>query len=173
MKNEEWRDVPGYEGWYLISDSGRVMRVRSGNRTRPGHILSTHQANRRYSRVKLTRNGIRKEYLVHRLVAAAFIGPCPEGYEVNHKNGDSHDNRVFNLEYATRQENALHSVNELNRWPDNQGEKHGMAKVNADQVREIRRLSSVGVSSSEIAKRFGISQHNVGNICARRSWKHI
>lgn len=117
MSAEEWRLVPGFEGAYQVSDSGRVRSLnriadtRPGVPTRfPGRVLATHEGNRGHLRVGLHRDGINHQAWVHRLVLAAFVGPIPEGMEVRHLDGDPHNNFLFNLAYGTHSENVLDSV---------------------------------------------------------------
>jgi hypothetical protein len=98
---EEWRPVVGYEGLYEVSNLGRVQR---GDRLRK---LSPNDYG--YIVVQLWRDGQYRQFLVHVLVAAAFLGPCPDGYEVNHKHGDKADNRASELEYMTRSDNNKHA----------------------------------------------------------------
>ena len=100
---ENWADTPEYEGLYLISDKGRVKSLpRAGawcERIRKQGIK------RGYKTVTLCKEGIRKEFLVHRLVWSAFKGEIPEGYVVNHLNEIKTDNRLENLEICTSTEN--------------------------------------------------------------------
>lgn len=104
--NEEvWRDIPGWEGLYQVSNKGRVRSIRV-RVTKPftarGYLVATLHSGERIERAG-----------VHRFVAAAFL-PNPEGKEqVNHINGDKTDNRVENLEWVTCQENNLHRVRVL------------------------------------------------------------
>ena len=96
---EEWRPVVGYEGLYEVSDQGRVRSLISGRILRPAtRRLSGHK------HVMLCRPS--QVGLVHQLVAAAFLGPRPDGAETRHLNGDSGDNRAANLQYGTRSENT-------------------------------------------------------------------
>lgn len=126
----EWRDVPGYEGRYQVSDTGLVRSVdriitkrgRWGGQVdeqREGKVLSTPSFPNGYLRVFLGRG---KCHLVHRLVAQAFCEGYAEHLDVNHKNGVRSDNRASNLEWVTRSGNILHSYNELGRKP------HALAK---------------------------------------------
>lgn len=111
---EVWRPIPGWP--YEASSEGRIRRSEktahptgAGN-THIGKILSPGSLNG-YRFVNLF-NGDRKwlAVRVHRLVALAFIGPAPEGTEVNHINAIPSDNRPENLEYVTHRENIRHAA---------------------------------------------------------------
>ena len=105
---EEWRPVVGHEGWYEVSDHGRVRRVRPATATRIGYILNPYVWHG-YRYVRLQQDGVKYVCRVHRLVLAAFCGPCPPQHEANHKNGNKADNRPDNLEWITRSENMIHA----------------------------------------------------------------
>lgn len=106
---EIWKDVVGYEGLYKVSNLGNVISNRR-NYSKGLWYLSQFN-NNGYLRVSLVVNEKKKSYLVHRLVAEAFI-PNPENKEtVNHIDGCKTNNRVDNLEWATKQENTLHAIN--------------------------------------------------------------
>ena len=106
MKNERWRTVPGFEGFYEVSDLGRVRNSRTG------HILSPRPEKGGYLRVCLSRanRAQRKELKVHRLVLAAFVGPCPDGMEGCHDDGDPSNNRLDNLRWDTRSGNIADTL---------------------------------------------------------------
>src|SRR5690606_12557938 len=113
---EIWKDIAGYEGYYQISNLGRVKslsrntKIGSGFRAEPERIMKQLLINSGYHTVLLKKQGKQSRKLVHRLVAEAFI-PNTEGKgDVNHINCDRLDNRVFNLEWVTRSENLLHAV---------------------------------------------------------------
>lgn len=114
---EEWRDIPNWEGYYQVSNQGRARSVERtvvtngrGVRTFPGRMLQPTLGQRtdRYS-IALFRggsnSGTRRD--VHTLVAAAFLGPRPDGLFVCHNSPDHHDNRVENLRYDTPSQNSL------------------------------------------------------------------
>ena len=107
---EEWRDVPGYEGLYQVSNLGRVRGMRRGLL----NILSPSSYNG-YYRVNLSKGGKYITIHIHRLVAMAFL-PNPNNYpQVNHKDGDRKNNNLNNLEWCTASYNQLHAFRTLNR----------------------------------------------------------
>lgn len=112
--HERWLPVVGWEDLYEVSDLGRVRSLRHRGIANPNHwyggkILKPQLVNDQgHLCVTLSRPGVhQKKALVHRLVMAAFAGPCPEGQEVRHLDGDPSDNRLIRLTYGTRQENML------------------------------------------------------------------
>jgi hypothetical protein len=105
---EEWRPACGFEGFYEVSSSGRVRslprRNTAGRILRPGVTRYGHQ------HVSLWVNGVGTSRFVHQLVAAAFLGPRPEGLQVRHWDGDGSNNSVGNLRYGTQSENEQDKV---------------------------------------------------------------
>lgn len=96
---EEWRDVPGYEGLYKVSDLGRLKGHR-------GQVLKGSAAGDGYRKITLCKPGQpNKGAYVHRLVLLAFVGPCPDGMEACHRNAVKNDNRLVNLRWDTASEN--------------------------------------------------------------------
>lgn len=109
---EEWRPVPGYEGRYDVSDRGRVRSHIQWNRKPTPRLLSPSSHTKLpYKKVCLTDGrGSCSTLLVHRLVMMAFIGPCPDGMEVRHLDGDPTNNNLDNLRYGTRPQNQEDAV---------------------------------------------------------------
>ena len=100
---EIWKEIPGTNGEYKISNYGKVMT------TKTGRILSPAIDERGYERVCLFKMDRSHRYKVHRLVAITFI-PNPDNKEqVNHKDGNKRNNSVDNLEWVTNEENMHHS----------------------------------------------------------------
>jgi hypothetical protein len=114
---EQWRDIPGYEGSYQVSDLGRVRSLTrttefsdGRKRTFQGQVLKPvwRGRKREYAHVvlKMGYQVEKKQWYVHRLVLLAFVGPCPEGLEARHGSGGSKDNRLVNLSYGTSSQNT-------------------------------------------------------------------
>jgi NUMOD4 motif/HNH endonuclease len=174
--DEQWRDVAGYEGIYEVSDLGRVQRIKSGKRTKPGLILKGDFDRWGYRRVQLyhgSKSSWRRS-LVHILVAEAFIGSKPAGFDCNHKNGDKSDNRAQNLEYLDRKSHDAHTRNVLGRFPTNRGSQNGQALLTAGDVHIIRFLYSTGnYRFTELAALYHVSSACIKDIIHRRRWQHL
>ena len=173
---EQWRDVVGYEGYYQVSNTGRVKRVKTTTSTKAGHILSPDIAHNRYLRVTLCKSNKPKKHPVHRLVLAAFIGPPPSPiHQCNHANGNRADNRLENLSWVTPSENQHHSFKVLGRRSSGpKGERCSLSKLVTEQVIEIRRLHAIGkLTALELATIFGVARRTIYSIVNRKRWKHI
>jgi len=81
--DERWRDIPGYEDYYAVSNLGRVRSI-GGRKYRRKDLILSAIPNNIYGHlsVNLYKRGTRRTFTVHRLVAAAWIGPCPDGQQV-------------------------------------------------------------------------------------------
>lgn len=102
LANEQWRDIEGYDGMYQVSDLGRVRSRYSGE----WKVLSASKNNSGYLIVQLSKDGKKKHFLVHRLVAQAFIPNDDETKnQINHQNEVKSDNRVSNIEWCSAQYN--------------------------------------------------------------------
>jgi hypothetical protein len=169
---EEWRPVVGFERVYSVSNLGRIRREGGGGGSRAGRILVQSRHNAGYLSVSLWQRNKGTGALVHRLVAVAFIGPVPDGQEVNHKDGDKHNNRLENLEYVTRRDNILHAC--ANGMMRVQGADNPMATISEEMVRAVREAYAAGdVGYKRLAKRFGLPWANIRNIVKRKTWKSV
>ena len=118
---EIWKDVVGYEGHFMVSESGKVKSLdrkykRSDGSIYPvaGKELTPFISNAGYKRIALRKNGKPMKYSVHRLVAEAFL-PREEGRDfVNHLDGDKLNNHYSNLEWVSMIENNCHRFNKIN-----------------------------------------------------------
>ena len=106
---EEWRDVVGYEGLYMVSNCGRVKSLKFSNGKRE-KIMKLSDRGNGYLRVSLSKDGESKHYNVHRLAAIAFI-PNPDNLPyVNHKDECKTNNNVDNLEWCTVEYNNTYGT---------------------------------------------------------------
>lgn len=108
MDNIIWKPVVGYEGVYEVSNTGLIRRVLQYNFNYPRVLkpIDTHG----YYKVTLSKNNIKQQRTIHRIVAEAFL-PNPDNLEmVNHKDENGHNNNVNNLEWCTRAYNQLYSI---------------------------------------------------------------
>jgi hypothetical protein len=170
---EVWLPIPGFEE-YEVSNRGRIKRVAGGRGAVPGRILSDWTKPDGYVYVNLNKDNKRYARRVHRLVASAFVGPCPEGKEVNHKNGKKDDNRPENLEYVTHAENVQHAYDMLSRDPATFGERHPGSKLTRNEALKILRLvKKRGETQASVARQFEVSPSTVWRIVHGETWGHL
>lgn len=162
---EIWKDIEGYEGLYQISSMGRVKSLWFWKE----RILKECRDWRWYTHVLLTKNKIAKTYKPHRLVAIAFVPNPKNKKEINHKNWNGLDNRVENIEWATRSENEKHKYDVLwyvshlkwKYWKNNSQSKKVWQYSKKDWV-----LIRVWDSMADIRRETWIC-----NVCACCQWK--
>ena len=113
---ELWRPVVGFEGFYEVSNLGhvrslpRIITYPSGRTCRwQGKALAPGRTGDRLTVALCDAEGQTSHY-VHELVLTAFVGPCPDGMEGCHNNGNGTDNNVLNLRWDTRSENTFDRV---------------------------------------------------------------
>lgn len=176
-----WLSVIGYEGLYLVSDTGLVYseprteyvqtkRVGGHYRYRKGKLLSPSKIVGRYSSLVLSKDGVKKTHQVHRLVAEAFLKASPERVEVNHINGDKHDNRIENLEWVTPKENQRHSAHVLK---NHLGSKQANSVLKEVDVLVVKEAILSGISDRLIAKQFGVGRSTIYNIRCGKNWSWL
>lgn len=185
MNTEEtWKDVVGYEEYFMVSNLGNVFGKRSGRILKPtkspsGYLTINNKIG--------GRKGKNISIRVHRMVADAFL-PKPseemiancinKGYGlvlVNHKDFNKINNNVDNLEWCTYAQNAQHAANG-GRVPKTLGESQPMSKLTDDDVRYIRckytpRDKEYGARA--LARKFCVSHERIVNIIKRKSWAHV
>jgi hypothetical protein len=114
---EIWKDVVGYEGIYEVSSLGKIRTkegktthsIRHGNRIWEQRILKQKQDKSKYFRVELWKDKVHTTHLVHRLIAKAFLDKEERFNIINHKDGDSSNNNVDNLEWCDYKINNNHA----------------------------------------------------------------
>lgn len=172
---EVWRDIPGCEGSYSVSSWGRIkslarIRIAKGVAfSVKEKILKSSLRNcDGYLGVNLRRYGVvNRPQLIHRLVAEAFLGPCPDGMECAHLDGNRQNPRLENLAWKT------HKANEDDK------ERHGtrsrgvhrpLAKLSDDAVKVIIADTR---ANKHIAAEYGVDVSLISRVKRRKLWKHV
>lgn len=158
---KEWRRIENTP--YEVSDQGDVRHgrriLRGGTAGAPG---------RKYQTVLLKNGNRQRTVYRHQIVAAAFIGPCPPGHEINHKDHNRNNNAASNLEYVTSSGNKLAAVKNGYR-----GTRRYNAVLDDEKVRLIRKLYADGWLVSEIARAIGVSLSCTYHVAHGETWKHV
>lgn len=179
MNSEEeiWKDIPKYEGYYQASSLGRIRSLDRismilGRPTKViGRVIKVkHNKSNGYCVVILCVNGARKTHTVHRLVAMSWI-PNNSGLgDVNHKNGDKHDNKPDNLEWCNRSQNHLHAYKTGLKVSRKGEDVFWKAKLTEAQVRSV---FCDPRSASSIAASLGVTKSCITHIKSGISWRHL
>lgn len=171
MAREEWRQVANFEGFYEVSDRGRVRslpRVRThfdgSTSVAPGRLMRTLQKGSKYHQVTLTKGGKATRYNLHVLVAATFLGPNPWKLQVRHLDGNGHNCNIKNLRYGTPKQNGEDRVR---HGTSPRGERHGCAKLTSAQVNKIRALRKKGETIAKLSFIFDVHPNTIGGICSK------
>lgn len=169
---EVWKSLNGIVENGVNYDVSNLGNIRNAN---SGKVLSPFTNHIGYRGIGLYLNGKSKKYLVHRLVAQAFI-PNPDNKpEVNHLDGNKANAKLDNLEWATPSENQKHALaTKLYVATALKGEEAPSAKLTEEKVLKIRELYPTGkYSYRELGEMFGVSKKAVINVVLRRNWKHV
>ena len=144
-----WRNIKGYEGFYKISSTGRVMsidrKIRYKNRTRKikSRLINDRINNRGYKVVRLSRDGVTSTKFIHILSAEAYVSNPLKRAFVNHIDGNKLNNHYTNLNWVTHSENIQHAY------------KAGLIKVKSKAVLD-ESTGTVYQSIKEAAKAINI-----------------
>ena len=157
------KSIPGFPGYYA-DKLGNIYstRLRGFKKLKP----SVH-VGRGYRTVNLLNN----TKVIHRLILITFVGPCPEGHECCHVDGDKTNNKLSNLYWGTPKQNAEDSKK---LGLQAKGESQGLSKLTEKEVLAIRRSFSTGLyTHRELASMYHISRPQICDIINRKAWKHI
>ena len=175
---ETFKDIPGYEGLYQVSDYGAVRSLNYQGKKRIKYLKNEKMPNG-YERIVLCRNGKPKRFMVHRLVLETFVGKIPDGYEIDHINAVCDDNRLSNLRVVTHKENMENPISvERNRetgrrnsqnhqWREAQRE--GARKALNKTVLQLDKVTGEVIRRWECARdasrELGIDHRNISACC--------
>lgn len=161
----EFRNIPGFPR-YLAGNDGTIWSEKR-------KLLLRTRFHRRYPTLTIRREDGRWITVnVHVLVALAFHGPKPEGYECRHLNGDRNDNRPENLSWGTHKQNAEDAIRHGTTL---RGVRHPRAgaKLTDHAVREIRQCANAGMKNRILAMMFGVSPRTIRTVVQREAWRHV
>lgn len=175
-----WKDIPGYEGLYKASTDGRIKSM-GGHAPR---VLSPALKQRGYYHLILCRSGQHGTHSVHRLIALTFLGTCPVGFDVNHKDGVKTNCSVNNLEYVSRSENHKHAYRlGLRTAPRSMLGRLGAMHPNSKAIAQLdKRLVTIKTFGSirEAERNTGVFHSNISACCLGKKkyaggfvWNHV
>ena len=183
---EEWKDIKGWEGYYMVSNLGnvksleRTVRNGKGYRTVPERIMKLQKNRNGYLSVILTKDGIIKRCTIHKLVAEAFL-PNPQNYkEVNHKDENKENNIISNLEWCDRLYNMTYNGRAKKVGEKLKGRKHSEETIKKIAERLSKPVFSVNKesglimwwqSASEAGRILGITKQSICACCKGRKYK--
>jgi len=162
--NETWIKINGFDN-YLIDEKGQVFSCHSKK------ILKNGIEGWGYEMVGLYKNGKQCSIKVHKLVAEAFLGPRPEGMQINHKDGVKTNNHFSNLEYCTPSQNTQHAV-DIGLLKPMCGEKHFNCRLSDKTVEEIRKLKG-HVTQQAAGDLFGVTREHIRDIWNNKRRKEV
>jgi hypothetical protein len=176
---EIWKVIEDYEG-YEVSNLGNIkslskkIKCSNGFRVTKEKILKLKKTKQGYLSIQLKNKG--KIFLVHRLVALAFVGNPKNKPQVNHINGIKDDNRFDNLEWCTRSENQIHAYKNKLQIPSLHkracGERQGCSKLKEKDVIFILQNYKRGMGI-ELSNLFNVSQTTILNIVNKKIWTNV
>lgn len=175
---EEWKDIPGFENFYEVSNLGKVRGktrsvikiyddLRTIKQTYKARVLNGHKNKEGYTYFALSNNGKIYRYCIATLILTAFVGPRPQDKEACHNDGNNQNDTLSNLRWDTHQNNVNDRI--LHGTYKN-GQDHHMAKLTEEKARDIFFSSDRGV---DIARKYDIAPATVSAIKKKRIWKSL
>lgn len=175
---EEWRHIIGFEGLYEISSFGRVKSLAKEWKSGKGVIrhksdtIMVQVITKGYLRLTLKNDGLKKTFIVNRLVGIHYWGNPDNLPETNHLDGIKTNNFYRNLVWSTKSDNIKHALETGLKIPL-KGEMHPNSRFKETDIIEIRRLHESGKNQREIAEIFGVKWRLIQKIVTGKRWKHI
>lgn len=182
-----YADVPNRPGYKVGTDGslwtawaragraggGPVWRIGSEWRRLSCRLVKGRRNPEGYVGAILRHSGRRHHVLVHRVMLECFVGPPPgPGYEAAHEDGNQFNNEITNLSWKTHKAN----MDDRDRHGTTaRGERNGLSKLTAAQVREIRALARGPefLTKGELASLFGVHRQAIHDLLKGRTWKHV
>lgn len=172
MDQEQWMDIPDWDGKYQISNHGRLRSIggKYSKSCPDGYVTIGSIDVLGYRTITMRRPGTRSQHRVHTMVASAFLKKPNDGrtYWVNHKDGNKLNNHISNLEWVLPKDNCAHAVR--TGLFNLKGERHPMSKLCESQVLKMRDLRASGMTYSELSKSFGVSRRQASDVVRGVNW---
>lgn len=172
-----YKPVPKFPGYQIGTDGSlwtcwrRWGKLGSYVMTDEWRQLKHYVNDNGYCVIGLYRDGECYDFRVHRLVMLVFVGPCPKGQEVRHKNRARQDNRLSNLSYGTRKDNMADAIA---HGTTTRGEKNGHARFTDAQALEIKRAVCSGKARQlDMARIYNVSPSSISQLVNGKRWKHL
>ena len=181
--NEEWRDVPDYEGYYQVSNLGRIKSLTRTYKRKNHNGEHEVKVRERIIRTRVGKNGYAyfvackpkqkdKTLTVHRLVGLTFLKDSYfEGAIINHINGVRDDNRPENIEWVDYSQNSIHGIMYGNHKTGSECNWAKLTKEDVDFIRENYEYRGKVWNTCTLAEKFGVDRRSIGDIVNHRRWK--
>lgn len=179
---EIWKPIPNYEGLYEASNFSIVRSVKRTvidynsdfSRTLKSVTLNPTLSKKGYYYVTLCKGGVRRKFLLHRIISQCYIQNPLSHDCVNHIDGNKKNNSIINLEWCSYSENNKHAYMKGLRIPyERFGEKNPKSVLNNSTVLQLRLMRLNGDTYSGIAKKLGISKSAVAKVIRGETWGHV
>ena len=184
-KDEIWKNIHGYEGYYMISNLGRVKSLERicyynvhktnirNSRLKKERILKTTIDAFGYKSVNVSVNSKNKILKIAKLIAKAFI-PNPENHPIiNHINGVKSDNRIENLEWCTYKHNVNHAI-ETGLLVFKLGSDNANSKFSHNDILKIKQdfKENPNIIVKDYARDLGVSRVTIWRILSKKTYKN-
>ena len=162
----EWRDIPGYEGFYKASSSGEILRIKTGK------ILTGH-LHGGYRRVRLFLEDGDKYIRLHKLIALTFLGTMPSNCTlVRHLDDVRTNNAASNLAYGTEADNSKDATE--NWLAKGKSRPTGNKRLTDDEVLEAKKVrADTDITWIELGRRYGVHHKTIASAVKGRTFKHL
>jgi hypothetical protein len=172
INQETWKDVIGYEGAYQVSNLGNVKSVDRyvnhmyGTIKRKSKLIKPVEV-KGYKQVRLSLNNKSRAFLLHRIVADAFVsGKSLENKWVNHIDGNKLNNTPANLEWCTHSHNLKHAFR-TGLKTNTKGENNPNSKLNWESINNIRNST---ITAKELGLLYNVNSCHIRSIKNNKSW---
>lgn len=174
VQGPEWRDIPGFEGRYQVSDDGKVRSLLCGTkngdtveRSEP-RLMRPKSNHDGYLQVTLYNAGSRTTRFVHRLLLEAFRGPCPAGFESSHLDGSRTNNVLSNLIWESKKDNNARRIEHGTQTRGESVPSHVLTDNDVVYFRSEQRLLA-----RRLANQRGVDISTVLAVLEGKTWTHV